>query len=87
VAIVIFDSQQRIGTGWGVYVSATAAQLPDSDLERGLAILFEISQAQGAAVWNRSDVEPPARLRLYHATAVQHFVLSSRDERLPVDLS
>ena len=84
VAIVIFDSRQTPGSGQGVYLAATAAQLPDSELERAVAIFSETSQSQGAPAWSRADVEPPARLRLYRASAVQHFVLSGRDERLPV---
>jgi hypothetical protein len=34
-----------------------------------------------------SDLRAPARHRLYHATAIQHFVLSSTDEPLPVDIA
>jgi hypothetical protein len=87
VAIVIFDSRQTPGSGQGVYLAATAAQLPDSELDREVAIFSEISQSPGAPAWSRAGVEPPARLRLYRATAVQHFVLSGRDERLPVRVS
>jgi nitroimidazol reductase NimA-like FMN-containing flavoprotein (pyridoxamine 5'-phosphate oxidase superfamily) len=87
VGIVIFDSRQAPGSGQGVYLAATAAQLPESELDRAVTIFSEISQAQGAPAWSRADVEPPARLRLYRATAARHFVLSGRDERLPVSLS
>jgi pyridoxine/pyridoxamine 5'-phosphate oxidase len=86
LAIVIFDSQQRPGTGEAVYISARAEQVPEPDLDRCLGIFSTVSQGQGLPVWHRSDVEPPSRLRLYHATAAEHFVLSSRDERLPVVL-
>lgn len=86
VAIVIFDSRQPPGSGQRVYISGTAAQLPEADLDRGLALFSRISQAPAGAAWNRSDVEAPARHRLYHATAVQHFVLSRTGERLPVSL-
>jgi pyridoxine/pyridoxamine 5'-phosphate oxidase len=84
LAIVIFDSRQAPGTGEGLYVSARAAQLPEPELDRGLAIYSGVSQARGASAWERSDVLPPARHRLYHARAIEHFVLSARDERLPV---
>jgi pyridoxine/pyridoxamine 5'-phosphate oxidase len=86
LAIVIFDSQQRPGTGEAVYISARAEQVPEPDLDRCLGIFSTVSQGQGLAAWNRPDVEPPARLRLYHARAAEHFVLSSSDERLPVVL-
>jgi pyridoxine/pyridoxamine 5'-phosphate oxidase len=84
LAIVIFDSRQKPGTGEGLYLSARAEQLPEHELDRGLAVFSGVSQAQGEPAWERSDVLPPARHRLYHATAIEHFVLSSRDERLPV---
>jgi pyridoxine/pyridoxamine 5'-phosphate oxidase len=87
VAIVIFDSRQAPGSGQGVYISATAAHVPESELDRGLAIFSRVSGAQALGAWNRSDVSAPAKHRLYHATAVERFVLSSTDERLPVDLT
>jgi hypothetical protein len=37
-------------------------------------------------VWTRDEVDPPARLRLYRATASEHFVLTPGDERMPVSL-
>jgi uncharacterized protein YhbP (UPF0306 family) len=87
VAIAIFDSRQAAGTGRGVYISATAAQLPESELDRGLTVFSRVSELKGDVAWDRSDVRPPAKHRLYHATAVQHFVLSRADERLRVNLS
>jgi nitroimidazol reductase NimA-like FMN-containing flavoprotein (pyridoxamine 5'-phosphate oxidase superfamily) len=87
VAIVIFDSRQPPGAGQAVYLSARAEELLEDDLDRGIAIFSHRSQTQGAAAWTRSDVQPPARHRLYHATAIQHFALSATDERLPVDWS
>lgn len=64
-----------------------AEQVPESEIERGLAVFSSVSETQGAGAWKRSDVQAPARLRLYHATAVEHFVLSSGDERLRVELA
>jgi pyridoxine/pyridoxamine 5'-phosphate oxidase len=87
VAIAIFDSRQPPGTGQGVYIPATAEQVPESEILRGLAVFSGVSEAKGAGTWNRPDVEAPARLRLYHATALEHFVLSSRDERVRVELA
>ena len=45
--------------------------------------------AEGRAIidgFNAGDVEPPARLRLYAATALDAFVLDENDERVPVAL-
>jgi nitroimidazol reductase NimA-like FMN-containing flavoprotein (pyridoxamine 5'-phosphate oxidase superfamily) len=87
VAIVIFDSGQPIGTGRAVYLSARAEQVPEADLDRGIATFSLASQAQGGRVWGRPDVQEPARHRLYRATAVESYVLSDTDERVPVDLA
>ena len=84
VALVVFDSRQRPGTGEGVYVRARAEEVPDADLERCLAVYAAASRAQGLAEWGRDAVEAPARHRLYRATASEHFVLSRADERVPV---
>jgi nitroimidazol reductase NimA-like FMN-containing flavoprotein (pyridoxamine 5'-phosphate oxidase superfamily) len=85
IAVVIFDSQQPIGTGQAVYLSAVAEQVADQDIDRGMATFSEASQARGGRAWSRSADEAPARHRLYPATAAQHIVLSSSDERIPVD--
>ncbi len=69
-----------------VYLSAVAREQPEQDLSRAIAIFSRISRQRAAAPWSRSDVEPPARHRLYHATVRERFVLSARDERLPVDI-
>ena len=87
VAVVIFDSGQPIGTGRGVYLSARAEQVPEPDVDRGLATFTVTSLAQGGRAWGRSDVQEPARHRLYRATAVASYVLSDTDERIPVDLA
>jgi nitroimidazol reductase NimA-like FMN-containing flavoprotein (pyridoxamine 5'-phosphate oxidase superfamily) len=84
LALVIFDSRQRPGTGEAAYLSARAEQVPEPELERCLRIYSTASREQGLEAWNRADVEPPARLRLYHATATEHFILSPADQRLPV---
>jgi hypothetical protein len=84
LAISIFDSHQPIFTGRGVYLSATGTQLPPSDLDAGLAIFSAALQQNGEAGWSRTDVESPARLRLYRATVAEHFLLSSHDERICV---
>jgi nitroimidazol reductase NimA-like FMN-containing flavoprotein (pyridoxamine 5'-phosphate oxidase superfamily) len=85
VGIVIFDSQQPPGTGHGVYVAAVAAQVPESEVEDGIATFSRISSERGVEPWSRSDVAPPAKHRLYRAVARERFVLSARDERIPID--
>jgi nitroimidazol reductase NimA-like FMN-containing flavoprotein (pyridoxamine 5'-phosphate oxidase superfamily) len=85
LAIVIFDSHQP--GGWhAVYMSAVAEELTDVDVDEGIEIFSRRAEEQELGVWTREDVLPPARHRLYRATASEHFVLDPRDQRLPVSL-
>ena len=86
LSIVIFDSHAPVGKGQAVYMSGVAKQVPDDHLDRGIDVFSRRSEAQGARAWTRDDVQPPARLRLYHAIASEHFVLGDQDQRIPVSL-
>lgn len=86
VGIVIFDSHAPVGTGQGVYMAAVAAEVDRDDLDRGIEIFSRRSRAQGAPAWTREDVQPPARHRLYRATASEHFVLTPQDERRAISM-
>ena len=86
VSIVIFDSKTPVGSGQGVYMSAAAEELTGADLDRGIAIFSRRSEAHGAGEWTLEDVRPPARHRLYRATASEHWVLGPQDQRLPVSV-
>ncbi len=81
VGIVIFDSRAPVGTGQGVYVSAIAEELAGTELDRGIGVYSRRSQTHGAGGWTREDVTPPARHRLYRATASEHSVLDDKDRR------
>jgi nitroimidazol reductase NimA-like FMN-containing flavoprotein (pyridoxamine 5'-phosphate oxidase superfamily) len=86
VAIVIFDSHQA--GGWhAAYLSAVAEELVGADIDRGIEIFSRRSEAQGMRPWTAEDVRPPARHRLYRATASELFVLDPHDQRLPVNLA
>jgi pyridoxine/pyridoxamine 5'-phosphate oxidase len=88
LAIVIFDSTVAVGDAQPVYMSAVAEEVGDAELDEGLAVFAEGSEAQGLRVWTREDVQPPARHRLFRATASEHFVLrDDRDERVAVSLT
>ncbi len=87
MAIVIFDSRQRPGSGQALYLSAHAEQVPEPDIEAAVAIFSAKTTAQGLPAWSRDDVLPPAARRLYRAIAREHFLLSSTDERIPVTLA
>jgi uncharacterized protein YhbP (UPF0306 family) len=85
-SIVIFDSTIAIGTGQGVYMSAVAEKLLGDERAAGIEVFSRRSQAHGAAVFTVADVEAPAHLRLYRATATEHFILGEGDRRLPVTI-
>ena len=89
ISIVIFNSQAVIGTGQGVYMSATAEQLTGSDLDRGIELFSHTSLGHGGHEWKREDVQAPALYRLYRATALEHWILDPAghpDHRTPVTL-
>jgi pyridoxine/pyridoxamine 5'-phosphate oxidase len=86
VGIVIFDSQVPGGAGQAVYMSATAEEVAGADVDEGMEIFTRESETQGLPIWTTDDVGPRARHRLYRAAASEHFVLSPRDERIPVSV-
>ena len=90
VGIVIFDSQAAIGTGQGVYMSATAKLLEDDETARGIEAFSRRSLAHGGREWTSEDVRPGAGLRLYLAVADAHWILAKDgqpDHRVPVTLT
>ena len=84
VGIVVFDSHAPINAGGGMYMSATAEEVVGDDRERALAVFSARSVAHGGGEFGLEDVEPPAELRIYRATATEHWVLDDRDLRQPV---
>ena len=86
VSIVIFDSSVPISTGQGVYMSGTAEELSGEAAEEAIEVFSRRSLAHGGREWTTADVQAPAPLRLYRATATEQFVLDEHDERVPVSL-
>jgi hypothetical protein len=86
VGIVVFDSGVSINCGQAVYMSAVAELVPAVDLDRCIDVFSRSSQDRGGSPWSRVDVGPATRLRLYRATASEHWVLDSHDRRIPVPL-
>jgi len=84
LAIAIFDSHQPPGTSAAVFLEGRAEQVPASELERCLRTFSDVSQRRALAVWSRASIEPPGHLRLYHATAAEHFILSPAEDRIAV---
>jgi len=87
IGIVVFDSHVEIGTGRAVYMSAAAEELAGRERERALEVFSRRSLEHGGRPWGVEDVQPPARLRPYRATAAAHYVLDAHDRRVPVRLS
>jgi len=89
VGIVVFDSQVRIGTGQGAYMSGVARLLADGETDAGIAAFSRRSVAHGGHEWTSDDVRPGAGLRLYEATADAHWILAKDgqpDHRVAVPL-
>ena len=86
IAISIFDSTQRIGSGHGVQVSATAAELAGPDRDSAIEAFSRRSVEHGGVPFTLAMVEAPAAIRLYQAVAVEQFVVLGDDNRLSVEL-
>jgi hypothetical protein len=74
ICIVVFDSQVPVGSGQAVYMAATAEQVADDDIGRGLEI-YPGPPERGARPVTPDMVRPPGRWRLYRATVSEHSVL------------
>jgi len=86
IGIVIFDSQVPINTGQGVYMTATAEQLTGPEAEQPLAAYSRRGVQHGGRAFGPEDIEAPAHLRLYRATASAQWVLDEHDNRVAVAL-
>ena len=62
-------------------MSALAKALESSELESGIDVSSRLSRADTAREWGPSDVQSPPPLRLYRATASEHFVLITGRDR------
>jgi nitroimidazol reductase NimA-like FMN-containing flavoprotein (pyridoxamine 5'-phosphate oxidase superfamily) len=87
VSIVVFDSSVPISTGQAVYMSADAEELVgDDECAAGIDVFSRRSLEHGGREWTPEDIRPPAHLRLYRATATEHFLLGRDDRRVAVSL-
>jgi pyridoxine/pyridoxamine 5'-phosphate oxidase len=86
VGIVIFDSTVPINTGQGVYIAGVARELPAHETDEGLTIFSERTVSHDGSTWTAEDVTPPARHRLFQATAEAVYVLDEHDHRVEVRL-
>ena len=86
VGIAIFDSSQQIETGEGAYVLGVARELPAHETAEGIEVFSKRSVSHGGEEISAEDVSPPARHRLYQATAEAIYVLDDHDHRVEVSL-
>jgi nitroimidazol reductase NimA-like FMN-containing flavoprotein (pyridoxamine 5'-phosphate oxidase superfamily) len=86
ISIVIFDSSVPIGTGQGVYMAATAEEVTGNARVAAMEVFSSRTVGHGGRAWTVEDVEPPAEIRLYRATASAHYILGSIDRLVAVDL-
>ncbi len=86
ISIVIFDSSVPISTGQGVYMAATAEEVTGDARGAAIEVFSRRSVGHGGRGWTLEDVEPPAEIRLYRATASAYYILGSIDRLVPVDL-
>jgi pyridoxine/pyridoxamine 5'-phosphate oxidase len=84
VGIVIFDSSVKLGEGQGLYVAGVGRELPAHETAEGIEIFSKRSVSQGGSEWTVEDVSPPAKHRLYQATAEAAYVLDEHEHRVEV---
>jgi nitroimidazol reductase NimA-like FMN-containing flavoprotein (pyridoxamine 5'-phosphate oxidase superfamily) len=87
VSIVIFDSSVPISTGQGVYMAGTAEEVTGDARLAAIDVFSRRAVGHGGRAWTLEDVEPPATIRLYRATASAHYILGSIDRLVAVNLS
>ncbi|WP_350274873.1 pyridoxamine 5'-phosphate oxidase family protein [Kribbella sp. HUAS MG21] len=96
VSLVIFDGDKPpVEDKDAVYISATAEQVPDEELEATCPTAFTDSERRGARAFTPHELTGDADLRLYRATAQTHEIhlrgkdpanKKNVDTRLRVDL-
>jgi hypothetical protein len=98
VSVVIFNSQTPIGTAGSpvsggdvsttqvVYMSGVAEEVTGAEVERGVDVFSRGARARGAGEWTLEKVQPPARLRLYRAKALEQFILCPVDYPEPCSI-
>ena len=86
VGIVIFDTSVPINSGQGVYILGVGQELPAHETAEGVEIFSSRSVSHGGEPLTTEDVAPPARHRLYQATAEAIYVLDEHDHRVEVKL-
>ena len=79
ISIGIFDSRAPEGTGQAVYLSATAEQVPDGDLDRALAVYPGPADRGLATHYTREQLRALLPYRLYRATAFELSILCPRE--------
>ncbi|RSM91648.1 pyridoxamine 5'-phosphate oxidase family protein [Kibdelosporangium aridum] len=75
LSIVVFDSTVVPGAAQAVYMTGTAAQVPENDLEPALSVYSGVSVRSGLKEFGIDSVTGAARLRLYRATVTEHYIL------------
>ena len=90
VGIAIFDSHAPIGTGQGVYISATAGQVGSDNPTQAIKKCPQRSIGHGGAAWTVKDVQADSGMRLYRAIAESYSILAKDgqpDHRIPAHLA
>ena len=82
VSIVVFDSRAPVGETRAVYMAATAMQVPEGELDRGLAV-YPGRADRGGRPFAPAELRPPAPYRLYRAAVTEHSILCPRNTGEP----
>ena len=86
IGLVAFDSRIAPAVRQAVYMRATAARIDDPEaIAHGVTVFSSESVRQGLDPLEAAEIVGDAKLRLYHARVLEHFVLAhDHDVRIPV---
>jgi hypothetical protein len=85
VSLVVFDSTVAPYHGRALYAAASASQVEDGEISRGLEV-YPGPIARGGSEVTVEDVTDPSPWRLYRARASEVWVLCPREPRQPCPL-
>lgn len=83
---VIFDSSVPGYAGEALYVEVEGAQVPDNELDEGIAAFSTQFEARGLGAWAVEQLSGDSPRRLYYATAGAASLLFKHDQRISTEM-
>lgn len=85
VGIVVFDSTVEVGSAAALYLEASAAEVPNAELDDAVTVAFT-ARFPGIDAFTPDELRDPALFRLYRATITSAWILKPRFDRGPDEI-